>query len=101
MRALISASLRLLPTATFQACRRLRAVRLGAGLELVSDYAFDGCPLEHLYVEAVYPPVCNADAFATDYAELFSTCVLHVPQRSVGMYKADRSWGMFDNIVGM
>lgn len=99
--AVMPASLRLLPTATFQACRRLRAVRLGAGLELVSDYAFDGCPLEHLYVEAVYPPVCNADAFATDYAELFSTCVLHVPQRSVGMYKADRSWGMFDNIVGM
>ena len=57
------ASLRTIPTGTFQGCRQLTTVRLGSGTELVSDYAFGNCPLEHLYVEAVYPPVCNPDAF--------------------------------------
>ena len=95
------ARLRLIPTGAFQACRALRAVRLGAGTELISDYAFDGCPLEHLYVEAAYPPVCDDDAFSTSYDGLFSNCVLHVPSARLGMYKADGTWGMFDNITGM
>lgn len=94
------ASLRLLPTATFQACQKLKTVRLGSGMELISDYAFDGCPLEHLYVEAVYPPVCNPDAFSTSYTDLFKQCILHVPANRLGFYKNDPTWGQFKNITG-
>ena len=95
------ATLRAIPTATFQACTRLSCIRLGSGTELISDYAFDGCPLEHLYVEAVYPPVCHPDAFTTSHAGLFSTCTLHVPAGSVNRYKADRNWGQFEHIIGI
>ena len=94
------ASLRTIPTATFQGCRQLTTVRLGSGTELVSDYAFGNCPLEHLYVEAVYPPVCNPDAFSTSQGNLFQTCTLHVPANSLARYKAHSGWGQFEHIIG-
>ena len=92
-------TLRLIPTAAFQSCPQLKTVRLGSGTELISDYAFDGCPLEHIYIEAPYPPVCNADAFSTSYTALFSECTLHVPAGRTGMYKADATWGQFKHVI--
>ena len=92
-------TLRLIPTAAFQSCPQLKTVRLGSGTELISDYAFDGCPLEHIYIEANYPPVCNANAFSTSYTALFSECTLHVPAGRTGMYKADATWGQFEHIT--
>lgn len=92
--------LRQIPVGVFQGCRRLSTVYLGTGTELVSDYAFDGCPLLHLYLSASYPPVCRPDAFGHSAAEIFSTCVLHVPSNRLAMYKQDSEWGQFKNIVG-
>ena len=91
--------LRLIPTATFQHCASLHTVRLGSKAELVSDYAFDGCPLRHIYIDAQYPPVCNPNALTTSYGELFSKCTLHVPAGRSGFYKADSHWGQFKNTV--
>lgn len=92
--------LRTVPTGTFQGCARLRTVRLGSATELVSDYAFDGCPLEHIYIGAQYPPVCNPKALTTSYEQLLSQCTLHVPAARQQLYKADADWGQFDNIAG-
>lgn len=92
--------LRQIPVGVFQGCQRLSTVYLGTGTELVSDYAFDGCPLLHLYLSASYPPVCRPDAFGHSAAEIFSTCVLHVPSNRLAMYKQDSEWGQFKNIVG-
>lgn len=91
--------LRLIPTATFQQCSRLHTVRLGSKAELVADYAFDGCPLKHIYIDAPYPPVCNANALTTSYKPLLQSCTLHVPAGRSGMYKANASWGQFKHIV--
>ena len=91
--------LRLIPTATFQQCTSLHTVRMGSKAELVSDYAFDGCPLRHIYIDAQYPPVCNPNALTTSYDALFSQCTLHVPTGRSGFYKADSHWGQFKNIV--
>lgn len=92
--------LRQIPVGVFQDCQRLSTVYLGTGTELVSDYAFDGCPLLHLYLSASYPPVCRPDAFGRSSDEIFSTCVLHVPSNRLAMYKQDSEWGQFKNIVG-
>ena len=92
-------ALRLVPTATFQNCSQLTVVRLGSQTELVSDYVFDGCPLEHLYIEAKYPPVCNDNAFTSRTTAFTKTCTLHVPKGYKGWYKNDPDWGMFENIV--
>ena len=92
--------LRQIPVGVFQGCQRLSTVYLGTGTELVSDYAFDGCPLLHLYLSASYPPVCRPDAFGRSSDEIFSTCVLHVPSNRLAMYKQDSEWGQFKNIVG-
>lgn len=92
-------TLRAIPTATFQGCTSLKTVRLGRNTELISDYAFDDSPLENLYVEAIYPPVCNHDAFSTSYGNLFEKCILHVPANRLGFYKADSHWGQFTHII--
>ena len=90
--------LRLIPTATFQKCDKLTTVRLGVATELISDYVFDGCPLEHLYVDAQYPPVCNSNAL-TSTPDFLPTCTLHVPKGRRNFYRADSSWKRFGTIV--
>ena len=93
--------LRQIPVGIFQACPRLSTVFLGTNTELISDYAFDGCPLLHLYLPAAYPPVCRPDAFGRTSTEIFSTCVLHVPSDRLSMYRQDAEWGKFKHIVGL
>lgn len=93
-------SLRLVPTATFQGCSQLHSVRLGSKTNLISDYAFDGCPLTDIYVEAQLPPVCNALSFASSSADgIFQTCRIHVPKGRANMYKAADGWKLFKNII--
>lgn len=92
-------NLRLIPTATFQKCSELTTVRLGAKTELISDYVFDGCPLQHLYITAQYPPVCNSNALTNTAYNMTATCTLHVPKGRRNFYRADSNWGKFKNIV--
>ncbi len=89
------AHLATLPTGTFQGCTRLKVVRLGEGLELVSDYAFDGCALEHIYIEATLPPYCNSHAFASSGAPFTPTCCLHVPRGCKTRYRSSQGWKEF------
>lgn len=100
-RVVLPDGLKLLPSATFQDCAKLCEVKLGKGMELVSDYVFDGCTLSDIYVEAKYPPVCSDNAFDGTADDFFSTCVLHVPASRLAMYEADNKWGRFDNIIGI
>lgn len=95
----LPAQLKLIPTGTFQGCTRLKVVRLGQKIELISDYVFDGCPLTDLYIDATYPPVCNANAFSTKGTDFLSTCVLHVPAGKKKLYQYNKSWGKFKHIT--
>ena len=92
-------SLSTVPTATFQECSRLHTVRIGSQTALISDYAFDGCPLRHIYLEAYYPPLCRPEAFTTSYSALLSQCTVHVPLGRSAAYKASEAWSRFANIV--
>ena len=92
-------SLSTVPTATFQECSRLHTVRIGSQTALISDYAFDGCPLRHIYLEAYYPPLCRPEAFTTSYSALLSQCTIHVPLGRSAAYKASEAWSRFANIV--
>lgn len=56
--------LRSMPLGIFQQCQNLTSVTLGSDCEALSDYCFDGCPLQHLYVNAVIPPVCQSNTFS-------------------------------------
>lgn len=95
----LPAQLKLIPTGTFQGCTRLKVVRLGQKTELISDYVFDGCPLTDLYIDATYPPVCNANAFCTKGTDFLSTCMLHVPAGKKKLYQYNKSWGKFKHIT--
>ncbi len=96
----LPASLRTLPSGVFQGCSHLKVVRLGTKAEQICEYAFDGCPLTDIYIDAVYPPVCQENAFSTtDSSNYTATCVLHVPTGKKTVYQKHNMWGKFKNIV--
>ena len=95
----LPSTLKMLPTGVFQKCADLKTVRLGADVELLSDYVFDGCPLTDLYITAPLPPVCGSNTFATTGADFVKTCRLHVPKGRKKYYRANAKWNVFDNIV--
>lgn len=88
-----------LPTGTFQNCRDLTTVHLGSKMKLVSEYAFDGCPLADLYVSANMPPVCYKTTFSTSGTDFTKTCRLHVPKGRKAYYRANSHWKAFENIT--
>lgn len=83
--------------ALFQDCSKLTEITLGSGCRWLSDYCFDGCPLQHLYVRAAVPPSCRASTFA-GAENLFSSCTLHVPAGSKAFYRNHPVWKQFQHI---
>lgn len=93
-------ALKQIATGTFQNCTQLEVVRLGSKTELITDYAFDQCPLTDLYVTSKYPPVCEENAFSCSKGTGFtSTCVLHVPAGKRKLYQNHNRWKIFTHIT--
>ncbi len=92
--------LKQIPTGTFQNCTQLAVVRLGSKTELITNYAFDQCPLTDLYITAKYPPVCEENAFSYSKGTSFtSTCTLHVPTGKKKLYQNHNRWKVFTHIT--
>lgn len=88
-----------LPESIFQQCTALHTVKLGSGITYLYGYCFDGCPLQHIYVEAdEFPPMCQTDTF-NGAESRFSTCTLHVPAGSKNRYRNSTYWGQFEQIT--
>ena len=92
-------NLKIVPPSIFQGCTQLSIVRLGSKTELISDYAFDLCPLTDIYITAYYPPVCRENAFTTRGTSFLSTCKVHVPAGKAAYYKSSNGWKLFKNII--
>ncbi len=91
-------NLRNLSEGMFQNCTELRIVRTGRGTEFLGDYLFDGCPLEHLYITAEWPPFVSTAAFKGCEA-LYESCTLHVPAGMRAIYRNHAQFGKFRNIT--
>lgn len=89
--------LRSVPLGIFQQCQNLTSVTLGSACEVLSDYCFDGCPLQHLYVHAVIPPVCQSNTFS-GMKNIFADCILYVPAESLPIYRDHSTWQQFQHI---
>lgn len=96
---IIPDKVKLIPTGVFQNCSQLTSVTLGSSVELLSEYCFEGCPLQHLYIKAPdFPPVCREETFA-GAEELFTTCTLHVPKGCKSLYRSSKIWSKFTKIT--
>lgn len=91
--------LKTIPSSTFQGCTQLHIVRIGSKTDLISDYAFDRCPLTDIYVNASLPPVCSSHTFTTQGTSFLNTCKVHVPAGKVDLYKSSEGWKLFKNII--
>lgn len=92
-------NLQIVSSATFQGCKQLKTVHIGSHTNRIAEYAFDECPLTDLYLDAVYPPTCDENAFTTKGTNFLTTCILHVPTGKKVLYRNNRNWGKFKNIV--
>lgn len=98
---IIPDKVKLIPSGVFQNCSRLTSVTLGSSVELLSEYCFEGCPLQHLYIKAPdFPPVCREETFA-GAEELFTTCTLYVPKGCKSLYRSSKIWSNFTKIKEM
>ncbi len=86
-----------IPYAAFQSCTHLQKVTLGASVQLLSDYSFDGCPLSDIYLEADYPPVCKATAFSPE--SVYQKVVVHVLPGCKSLYRLSNSWQVFQTFI--
>lgn len=82
----------------FQDCETLRIVHFGEATQFFGNYVFDGCPLEHLYLPASVPPYVSTNSFSNN-PEIFKNCILHVPKASKAIYRNNKNWGKFEQIV--
>lgn len=85
----LPSTLRAVNAGTFQNCHQLSTVKLGSSTELISEYAFSGCPLSAIYLDAAIPPVCRTTAFSSYDATVY------VPSASVAIYRAHSLWSKF------
>lgn len=82
----------------FQNCTELTTVHLGTATNYIGNYAFDSTGLQHLFVAAKVPPFAAGEAFYNRSFSMTKTCVLHVPQGSVKIYRNHSKWGQFEQI---
>ena len=92
-------NLQIVTSATFQGCKQLKTVHIGSKTNRIAEYAFDDCPLTDLYIDAAYPPTCDENAFTTKGTNFLTTCTLHVPTGKKALYRNNKNWGKFKNIV--
>jgi len=65
----------------------------------IGQNAFEGCSeLTDVYCYAEKVPSTKSDAFANSYVEY---ATLHVPDASIGDYKATTPWSSFGKIVAL
>lgn len=81
----------------FQECRQLTSVTLGSHISYLSEYCFDDCPLQHLFVQTKdIPPMCKETTFQEEH---FKTCTLYVPADCLSIYRNSPYWGKFEKMV--
>ena len=83
----------------FLGCSGLTSVTIGNGVTSIGDETFANCPeLLDVYCYAEKVPSTSSDAFYGSYPEYIT---LHVPDASIGSYKAKTPWSSFGKIVGL
>lgn len=81
---------------SFSYCKSLTSVSFGPNIREIEGYCFEECTsLETVVCEASYPPYIFSETFPSS-VERYGT--LFVPKNSLESYKADQTWGEFNNI---
>lgn len=84
-----------IPYNCFQDCINLQEVVLGASIATIQSYAFSGCPITHLYINAPAPPTVASGSFSTNVP---TSATLYVPDYAMVSYKLDSYWGTFTKV---
>ena len=81
----------------FNWCSSLITVDVPSAVTNIGEQAFDSCTsLEHFTIRCTTLPTIGTFLF---YAVPTETCVLHVPDGCISLYRNATQWGDFENIV--
>lgn len=78
----------------FERCYKMKEIVIPAGVETIENYAFQGCPLSKVTVEATTPPVLGKQVFVDNDER-----VIYVPAESVEAYKTAEGWSDYADII--
>ena len=83
----------------FRSCAYLKAIDLPASVKYIGTWAFAYCyiDIDSIVCRAKIPPTCGNEAFY----EIRTSTPLHVPARSVELYRTADVWNSFTNILAL
>lgn len=86
----------------FEGCRNLRSIVITPNENLVlgKNLFFQCSNLDSLVINSVYPPQ-NADSAFINTKDIFTRTTLYVPKGCIQLYKNDKTFSKFKNIVGI
>ena len=83
----------------FYKCEKLSKINLGNNIILVGSTAFASCKeITDVYCNRSVPPIISNDTFK--WSEI-GYATLHVLETSISLYKKDKPWSDFGNIVAL
>ena len=90
----------------FYKCSGLSSVIISKGVTSIDSYAFSGCTsLADMYCYADKVPIVYDNGFYDLYHDNYlwgsniATSTLHVPAESIELYRKDKPWNTFNNII--
>lgn len=98
----LPATVRELESYAFSECVSLRSATLPANSHLLGELIFSGCrSLESVTTASPVPAEfdCASTLFEENERDMYETCRLYVPARSVEAYRRAGGWCLFDDIL--
>lgn len=81
----------------FEDCTKLTEIELGAAMKTLGKRAFNGAPLNAITSRNPIPPAFDTDGTIATFSSY--NAVVYVPTGSLEVYRTDKSWRNFANIV--
>ena len=95
----IPSSVRVLGTASFSGCSNLPSITIPQSITTIGMGAFEGCTkLSDVYCHATEVPNTESNTF--DNSSIMSA-TLHIPNKSIHLYKRSSPWSNFSNFAGL
>jgi len=96
---MIPGSVKSFGTASFEGCSNLTSITIPQNTTAIGTECFRGCTkLSDVYCHAAEVPSTEGNAF--DNSSIMSA-TLHIPNRSIHLYKASTPWSNFGNYAGL
>ena len=91
----IGANVETIPMYAFQGCTALKSVTIPSNITKIEEFAFGSAGLKAIYMQSANPPQISENAFAN----VSDTIPVYVPCGTINNYSTAAHWDYFTNII--